>query len=79
MIEFVTIGIHGSVFSAHYIGARSTSDCAYRHNETDVSRLQEFVDLLTQEGFAEFNRSDEMGIVSYMRKDAKLALGDSDE
>lgn len=74
MIEFVTIGIHDNWFSAHYIGATDTDNCAYRHNQTDVSRLQEFVDLLQREGFSEFNRSDSVGLVSYMRKDAKFAL-----
>lgn len=79
MIEFVTIHtlLKRNTFSAHYIGATDTDNCAYRHNETDMARLPEFVALLIREGFTEFNRSDDMGLVSYVRYDGKLPLAES--
>lgn len=78
MIEFVTVLTLHETFSAHYIGARSTDDCAYRRNQASVQALPDFVQMLADNGFTEFNRADEMGFVSYKRTGYALE-GDSDK
>lgn len=75
MIEFVTIHTVRDTFYAHYIGAARERAAIYRCNETDVSRLPEFVDLLLENGFTEFQRAETMGLLVYKRTGNVLAGG----